>query len=381
MRYSWGPARVRNERGIALVVTILGMLLLGALVAGVFMSAVLEHRAGLNSRPAEQAFAAAEYGLAETIASWNVAVRNALPALGGDSVFGATPGGSATYAGQVRRLNSELFLVDITGRSSRGAARQRIGAIAKLRSLNFDIQAVLTSRGATRISGNADLDATDHLPPGWPDCPATELPKAGIRLPNAGDLTFVGGCSGGSCIIGDPKVEADPTINDSTFFDYGDADWAGLKTLANKVLPEGNYQNIWPGLAGDGSCDQSRPKNWGDPVNPTAPCGTYYPITYVQGDLTVNTGVGQGLLLVEGDLRVQGNFQFYGIVIVRGRLEQSAGTGNKITGAVLAANVALDDQSITGSVDINYSSCAVLRAQQAGALPGPLRSRHWAQLF
>ncbi len=94
----------------------------------------------------------------------------------------------------------------------------------------------------------------------------------------------------------------------------------------------------------------------------------------------MNTGVGQGLLLVDGDLSAQGGFEFYGIVIVRGRL-RTAGTGNRFNGGIMAANVDFNDNAVQGNVEINFSSCAVGRARTA-ALPGaPLRSRNWLRLY
>jgi hypothetical protein len=300
--------------------------------------------------------------------------------MGIDSIAGASATGSGRYDGTVRRLNNELFLVDVTGYSGSGLARQRIGAFVKLRSILFDIRAALTTRGPSTVGGNAAIDGFDHVPPGWVACPPLGPGKAGIRIPNVSDLKYTGGCKGAGCISGTPKVDPDPFIDDDTFFDYGDGDWEALRRLASKQLPAGNYQDLEPMLDGGGDCDIGQPKNWGDPANPTAPCGSYYPVIYVNGDLTVNTGTGQGLLLVNGDFDVQGGFQFYGIVVVRGALK-SAGNGNKFNGGVLAANVLLDDNSIIGTVDVMYSQCAIARAQQAAAAGSPLRSRGWVQLF
>jgi hypothetical protein len=372
--------RLRDERGIALLLTILSLVVVGALVSGFFMSAMLENRAGQNSRKVEQAFAAAEYGVTETIANWDVVSWNVMAPMGTDSIAGASATGSGRYDGTVRRLNNALFLVDVTGYSGSGLARQRIGAFVKLRSILFDIQAALTTRGPGTIGGNAGLDGNDHVPPGWATCAPPGPAKAGLRVPDEDDIKWTGGCKGTACVAGDPKVDEDPFIDDDTFFDYEDGDWEALKRLANKKLPAGNYQNMGPMVDGGGDCDIGQQTNWGDPLNPTGACGSYYPVIYVNGDITVNTGVGQGLLLVEGDLDAQGGFEFFGIVVVRGSLK-SAGNGNKFNGGVLAANVDLDDNSLIGTVDLNYSLCAIQRAQMAAAAGSPLRSRGSVQLF
>jgi hypothetical protein len=92
--------------------------------------------------------------------------------------------------------------------------------------------------------------------------------------------------------------------------------------------------------------------------------------------MTINGDIGQGILLVEGDLNVQGGFTFYGITVVRGNLK-TTGTGGHFNGAVMAANVELDDITVLGDALIQFSSCAVSRALQ-GASPGrPFRSRGW----
>ena len=78
---------------------------------------------------------------------------------------------------------------------------------------------------------------------------------------------------------------------------------------------------------------------------------------YAPGNLKLTGDVGQGMLLIEGDLVVSGNFRFYGVVIVRGRLS-TLGAGGTFTGAVMAQNVSLGDNKILGSATVQYSSCA-----------------------
>ncbi len=199
-------------------------------------------------------------------------------------------------------------------------------------------------------------------------------------MSDTSDLELTGDkCESGYCVSGDPPVEADPSVGDSTFFQYGDAEWADLVAMATVVIPDGTWK-IGPTLTLDGECDDSRINNWGDPKTPSSPCFGYFPIIYAPGNLTVNGDLGQGVLLVEGDLSVQGGFEFHGIVIVRGSLKTS-GTGGHFTGSVLAANVDLKDNSVLGDALIQYSSCAVLRGLQTASPAAPLRSRGWMRAF
>ncbi|MDP3775143.1 MAG: hypothetical protein Q8Q85_12850 [Gemmatimonadales bacterium] len=111
-----------------------------------------------------------------------------------------------------------------------------------------------------------------------------------------------------------------------------------------------------------------------------AGCRNYFPIIYVNGDLKLTGGYGQGILLVSGDLDVQGGFEFYGPVIIRGSLKTS-GTGGHFNGGLMAANVDLETSSVLGDAVVTYSSCAIARALQFNAPGRLLAQRSWAELF
>ena len=118
-------------------------------------------------------------------------------------------------------------------------------------------------------------------------------------------------------------------------------------------------------------------------MNRAAPCGNYFPIIHITGDATLNGVQGQGILLVDGDLEVQGSYEFYGITIVQGRLKTAGGgsTEAHFWGGVMAANVDLELNSLSGNATLNYSKCAIVQALQMTGSTAPLRSRGWVQLF
>jgi len=80
------------------------------------------------------------------------------------------------------------------------------------------------------------------------------------------------------------------------------------------------------------------------------------------------------VLVVDGDLDVQGGFEFYGPVIVKGRLS-TQGTGGHFNGGLIAANINLDQNDVLGNAVI------AVRALQNTAAAAPLRSRSWANLY
>ncbi len=98
--------------------------------------------------------------------------------------------------------------------------------------------------------------------------------------------------------------------------------------------------------------------------------------------VTKGGGMGQGILLVEGDLDLRGGFLFYGSIIVQGNFE-TQGNGNRIIGAVMASNGLLDDQSIAGGSEITYSKCTIQRAilnNSSLSRARPLELRSWVDL-
>ena len=366
----------QDERGIALLGAIMGLILMGALVTMTFGPTLFEQRLAENARRSEHAFGVAEYGLSEAIGAWDTGTWNSLGVTDSATFSGTTPGGHGSYSGTLQRLSNELFLVTVTGNDPTLGARQRLGQFVRLQLIDVDIKAALTTRGPTRVGGSAEINGNDAAPAGWA-CGSPDTTMAGIRLPSGSDLTTNGGCSGASCIDGNPDVEADSTIADSTFFQYGDTDWDDLVSMATITLPAGNYR-IEPELSA-GACTNSI-TNWGDPLTPSSPCFGRFPIIYAPANLTINQVLGQGILLVEGDLSVQGGFQFYGITIVKGRLK-TTGTGGHFHGAVMAANVDLDNNTVLGNALVRFSSCTVHKALSAASPATLLRSRGWVYAF
>jgi hypothetical protein len=173
----------------------------------------------------------------------------------------------------------------------------------------------------------------------------------------------------------------DPTLADSNFTKFGGTTYAELAARANVVLPPGNYKTQ-PVVSGT-TCDKTVLTNWGDGQNPAAPCGSYFPIIHITGSATLNGDQGQGILLVDGDLTVQGSYQFYGITIIQGDLKTAGGgtTEAHFWGGVMAKNANLDTQNLAGKATLNFSSCAIVTALQATSSPAMMRSRGWVQLY
>jgi hypothetical protein len=240
----------------------------------------------------------------------------------------------------------------------------------------MNIQASLTTQGGVSVQGNAEVNGNDHTPAGWTDCSAPDTNRAGVRT--RGGTVSAGG---NGDVVGNPPVWNDPSLHDTTFTNFGDLDYNKLAAMANITLPGGNYKTD-PVVTG-GVCNTSVVTNWGDGVNRASPCATYWPIIHITGTATLNNTQGQGILLVDGDLNVQGSYQFFGIVIILGDLKTAGGgsTAAHFWGGVMARNANLDIQNLSGKATLNYSKCAITQALQNTSTTAPMRSRGWVQLF
>ncbi|MDT8341840.1 MAG: hypothetical protein RQ751_10035, partial [Longimicrobiales bacterium] len=188
-------------------------------------------------------------------------------------------------------------------------------------------------------------------------------------------------------LLGSPAVNEDPSLTSTSLLDFGDLTWNELTSLRDITIPGGTTvtgtapDSVQAG--GQWFCNTANNTNWGDALNPGGICGNYFPLIYAAGSMSINSnGVGQGILLVEGDLAVQGGFTFFGPVIVRGELK-TAGTGGHFNGGVIAANVNLETTTVLGNALVQFSSCAVERAilNNAGLTRAqPLAERSWIDL-
>jgi hypothetical protein len=283
-------------------------------------------------------------------------------------------------------MGPNVFLIDITGQDARtvagmngpgGGARQRVGMIARIAPIEFGIKASLTTQGGVSVGGNAEIDGADQNP--WPSCDPPGPAQAGVRT-RAGVVDTTGGSGS---VYGNPAVVNDPSLNDSSFTKFGGSSYTQLASRATFTLGGSSNPIATDPVVTGGVCDRTVATNWGDPHNPNAPCGNFFPIIHVTGDLKVNNTQGQGILLVDGNLTVTGSWDFFGIVIIQGDL-RTAGGGTSdahIWGGVMAKNADLSTQNLNGHATLNFSSCSILAALQAQSPISPMRQRGWAQLY
>jgi hypothetical protein len=374
---------VANERGMALAVAIFALVVIGALVAGTFYAGRLEQQTGQNTFYAMQAAEAAQGALTQTMQAQIGTNLLALPINPKTSTsYGSVTVGDAYGQASITRLTSSVWLVQGIGtRTNAGQtlATSTVAQLVRLNTVNLNVNAGLTAIGKVEVTGNSTVSGYDQPPSDWTaagvECPATS-DEAGVRY--NGQVTQ----QGSAVIKGEPNREQDNTMTAANML--GGTTFNDLKALATLTLT-GNISGLAPATTGTPAvCNKTIENNWGAPTDKASPCFHYFPIIYRKGDLFISgSGAGQGILLVEGNISVQGTIDFYGPVIATGAVNiRGTGTDDvKFFGGVMAQDVTLDDSKLSGNAMINYSSCAIRRALQNSALPIALSERSWIQVY
>lgn len=383
---------VKSRRGAALLMALFALVVLATVISGSMFVSQQEYRGSRNTLVEQRAFAIAEYGLNSEVSNWDRS-RN-LPAPTGLAVgaFDTTrvyiaAGDSARVS--IKRLNDNTFWVVSEGRANIGttnleSARQT-SALVRIAYPSIQPKGAITAAGNVRLQGSFEVNGYDHPPAGWSQC--ASIPSDTVPAVVVGPSATV--TSGAGNITSVPAVVYDPMATDSnTYVRYGSESWNSLAANADVKLPGGLYgSNIGP-VGTATTCDYSNPLNWGEPYRPPTAgvvlgCKGYYPIIYSASSLKLNgNGYGQGILLVNGDLEINGKFEWFGLVVVRDDINK--GNGNAlIMGAVYAANLTANDPLswFTGNQDVFYSKCAIESALRGSAILTRARERHWAQIF
>ena len=375
-----------QRRGIALITALFGVVVLAVMMSGMYFTSNQEYRGTRNALVEQRAFAVAEFGLNSEISNWDRS-RNqiqsfAIGRIDSNQVYVAN--GDTAWV-KVTRLTDNTFWVLSDGQANIGVttleSRRQTSAFVRIAYPTIEPKGAITAAGNVRLQGSANVDGDDVHPAGWTSCAALVPTVPAVTVPPAGTVTY-----GPSNITSTPAVAHDSAAADSnTYVRYGSESWNSLSANADIKLAGGVYNsNILP-VGTLTTCDKSGNFNWGEPNRPgtVVGCYGYFPIIYSSGSLHLNgNGRGQGILLVNGDLEINGLFEFTGIVIVRDDILKSNGTAD-IKGAVFAANMTAGDPLswMTGDQDVQYSNCAVQSALQGSAILVRVLQRHWAQVF
>jgi hypothetical protein len=103
---------------------------------------------------------------------------------------------------------------------------------------------------------------------------------------------------------------------------------------------------------------------------------------YAANNLKMTGGRGQGILLINGNLDVTGNFYYVGLIVATGNIKIS---GSSVFRGALLAQGNIDSE---GNTDVAYSACAIANALGTGAGSGSgtaavsrVSKRAWVQNY
>lgn len=353
-----GSARHRHSnapgerRGIVLLVVLLFLALLGvSLAAGAEIASGAHFVSGARADLA-RAQLAAEAAVRVAAFSWRAGDARGLAPLDQRAVGGPLRLDGASGGAIVRRLAGDAFLIAGDGRA--GAARARAAALVhvlSVASLLPTFPGGLVAATPHVTGGEALVMGPTSPPPPWPGV---------VCDPGAADTLLQ--------VFGpDPRPPV-ATDGGGPPSGLGPLSWDRLAVWADRQ--ESGSIRLGPAVR-DGACDRAASGNWGAPEDPTSPCAGWFPLVYAPGDLRVEGGAGQGVLVVRGDLVLGADARFFGPVLVGGAVRADAGA--EVWGAVHA-------RSAEWGGRVTYSACALLRALSASpGLGRPYRagSRLW----
>jgi hypothetical protein len=107
---------------------------------------------------------------------------------------------------------------------------------------------------------------------------------------------------------------------------------------------------------------------------------------YIPGSVKLTSAAtGSGILIVDGDLEINGGLNWYGLVLVRGKVSFTGGAGQSVNlyGAILAGEdvlavnnniVSVDGDTFGGSINFHYDVCAL--KQSGGQVPPRILTTH-----
>lgn len=384
---------MRFRDGFALPGALLALLIIAAMVTGGAYTAMMEGRSSTSVDFSQMAFLAAERGLQDILGTkTRPYFEDDVGPVGAVDTIGPVPfqlgAHNAQYTVYVQRVATRLFKVDSEGEILSGGryagSKRRLSEMMRIGYTYVPKDRAVTTQDEIAVRGNSLISGDDVAPSGWSDCTVTGE-RTGVVSYDTTTINVPPGGGPNTGIDGNPRYEEDATMDSASFTVYGDMDLEELKLMANKVYAPGTYNGMAPVSSG-GVCDESVKSNWGDPNDASGPCHYYWPIIHATGDMTLGSGVGQGILIVDGDLHITGNFEFSGLIFVYGAFT-TTGTGNKINGSVniLGSSSTSSELQITGAgnTEVRLSTCAIERAHRYSdrfARPIPLGERRFVDL-
>jgi hypothetical protein len=383
--------RAADRRGVALPLALIGLVVISLLVATALVTSGSEFALSRASGDATTSLYATS-GLIDQYVAANVgALANDTTTMtGGDGksyrVIAAALG---TYRSTAATNPYSFQIYSISAERATGGRRVVAMVRAPVKLVNFtaSIQAGASLGQDATIGGSIAINDSSAL------CNGAASKWAIVHA--AGTALTVNGAAGGN-IGGDTATFAG--TRDSLAKSIMSS--VNLNDLANSATIKFGRKFGQPAFNGSPSATNSSTSyRWGCPSDMVTGCASrdtsYYPLVAIDasnadgtaGTVDINGDYGQGMLVViNGNLRLQGNFVYKGIVLVEGSTDIHGGgqNGSKIEGALLGfGNLNICTSSTTNCLDtttfgngtgntqiesgtvIDYNRCAITAVENS----------------
>ena len=378
---------LRDRHGVALPVALFGLVAVSLLVTTALLTSSTEYAISAAHRTAagslynadaaleQYVFDRARVGGAFMAATQNgVAVgpdgKNYLIEVARLAWSGTNAGGPPPPANRVAA--TELYSIVATPQDGRGRG---VGAFLRLQRLAARLDTNINA-GATS-GGNLTITGSSLISDG----------RSGVNYCNAADnqADYAAQVTKGSTI--DARAKNLEGVTNVTNYEKSQrADSVlGPGVLLRDLADNGQikFGPRWtkPAFGGRPSADVDEVNeeyDWGCPAElgiscPDAASRTRHVVVGIDangGTVIINGDYGQGMIVIlNGSMRIQGNFVFKGIILVEGDMDIRGGSGgqdSKIEGAVVAfgQNSNVED-NLSGNATIKYNFCAITDAENA----------------
>lgn len=316
-----GSPRARGiaRKGVALISVLYFLIVCGLAATALLFSQRSRAANVLDARGGMRLAAVADSALYATLATWPSGDRLRQP-VGATITLATAASPDVRTRVLVTRTTRRLFTIVAEATRLLDGSARRVSLFVRLPLASMSARGALVSAIDVSIGPEARIVV---------DSACGDTTAAGVLLAPSVALII------DSTVMGSvPMVTRDAVAADSaTYLRFGDAWWNDLAAAADIRLASGTHVTPMPVTSGT-SCARLE-SNWGDPSSPASPCAARTPIVYAAGDLTIDGGLGQGALLVDGHLLIAGPFTFSGQIVARGGIEMNA-DNITITGSVNA---------------------------------------------
>jgi hypothetical protein len=391
---------LREERGVVLVLGMLLLLIVTLIGISALNNTIYDILISGNERTSIQAFYVAEAGINEFMGRFRAGAIDQIPdsnPLNPDWIvlLAKYPGKGATQIGYVSgdpnsipSLQNQLdFGVEI---------KHKIDATNQVVQYGGVPIYILKSHGFTAEGGNKVLEVELKKSPDY-DPPAALYSEMPVHI--HGSSTYINGNDGcGSMNVKPGIITTTLTIPPITESGNPSINGSPPKVTLTSNPPPTNLpiKEMLDYLKGDAhfkysySGDQTLTgysDDWGTPTS----SGTSVPITYtgpmniiyfnMNGNKTLKLAGdshGAGILLVEGNLEINGEITWYGVILATGAVTYTGGGDKNVTGGIISGGNTTIEVDIGGNAGI--ISCSNVSNKFKEIIP-PLKIIRWREIF